>query len=212
MNYKTYYTKEEVLQYVKPEHQEEFEVFGFNCIRDFCETSKGWVASFEDCCPYCVHTIIKAHGTKEDKEKFNLLHNLGNNYTIPLTRKDIALDNRLCRKSKRDKWWKKSGLQRKDLEKILKMFRKHKINVQRIGKHNLYTHLDGVSFYRDNVTPAQYVYLHGIKLPNSLWFLCVSSEEEVVDHIRDLVSNYNKNKGTAHNLPEHYEDLVILEE
>ena len=128
---KTYHTKEEVLSYYHTTQQEEIVTLGFNCINSFCETSRGWVESFEDCCPYCVHTIVKRYGSKPDKVKFNNIQDLGDKYIIPLTRKDIALDNKRIKKNKNTRY--KSGVARKDLEAILSMFRRYKINVQRVG-------------------------------------------------------------------------------
>ena len=70
-----------------------FYEMGFECIYNFCKTSKGWVASFEDCCPFCVHYLIKNNGSKEDKIIFNKNNTLGKKYHIPLNKKEVAIDN-----------------------------------------------------------------------------------------------------------------------
>ena len=113
---------------------------GFNCIYDFCETGKGWVQSFEDCCPFCVHIIIKNHGTKEDKVLFNQRNTLGDSYIIPLTRKDIALDN----KAGRPKCSSRGNFRRKQLQRILKSLRANNICTLRRNKKTLYRGLFGI--------------------------------------------------------------------
>lgn len=131
--YKTYYTIEEVHNYLDLIDERrnsknyilidrnEFDVFGFKCIYNFCLTEYGWVASFEDCCPYCVHTIINHHGSKEDKLLFNKNHDLGERYNIPITRKEIALKNKMNRKSDKSRFKKRTRkVRRKKIIRLLK--------------------------------------------------------------------------------------------
>lgn len=226
MKDKIYYKKEEVLRYVHPEHQEEFQTFGFNCIWNFCETSNGWVASFEDCCPYCVHIIIKTQGTKEDKEKFNSVHDLGESYDIPLTRKDIALDKKknLRRKTrsgtKRRKFRgsRKSRLtrvvQREKLENVLKLLRKDGINILRRGKNNIYKNLKGVmligEFRGNKGLSGSYLYFKDMDFGSFTSFLCISSEDELLKYAIKTITKYNEDNGTTHKVPTCLEDLVLI--
>jgi hypothetical protein len=156
---KIYYTKKEVMKilenfidsakgtdrekYITDEIIKEFDTYGFNCIYNYCETSLGWVASFEDCCPFCVHIIIKNHGTKEDKIKFNKNMDLKEDYIIPLTKKDIALDvkRRIKKKSKKKINNRIGKMSNQSLRKEYKIMKDNNISIVGRTKKNLYKNI-----------------------------------------------------------------------
>ena len=51
-------------------------LFGFEFRGHFLKLECGWVASFEDICEYCVHSLCSDHGTKEEREAFNNLSDI----------------------------------------------------------------------------------------------------------------------------------------
>ena len=197
MSEKIYYTKEEVLETISIwSKKREIEIditpfyeLGFECIYNYCKTSKGWVASFEDCCPFCVHYLIKSHGTKEDKIKFNEHSDLGKKYIIPLTRKDIALDNK--RLKKKDKYNSYTGVSKKYLEKTLKKMKKNGIPTLGRGKKNLF---DDVFQYMsmDDKMSSEMIYVKGLKAQCGI--PCIY-EKELEQTIKEEVESQNQYHG-----------------
>lgn len=223
---KEYYTLEEVHEYldVLDEHfvnkrnrpkvnRETFDVFDFKCIYNFCLTQNGWVASHEDCCPYCVHCIVKYHGSKEDKLKFNKNHDLGNKYYIPITNKEISLENKKNRKYKkkdprrniREKRSRKLAIRRgepvyehitnKELKEALKLIKSSGISILRRGKRNLWDDI-----FRYSLNPNEFIYVKGLK---AMLFIPHISEGENVDkYLKDEIIHQNKRYGLNISIPD----------
>jgi hypothetical protein len=201
---KIYYTEKEVLLSIKEwleKNNKEIDItpfyeMGFKCIYNFCETTKGWVASFEDCCPFCVHYLIESLGSKEDKVKFNKNNRLGKKYNIPLTKKEISLNNKLKKKSKKSNFNKNRKIDyvsRKTLETTLKDMKSIGIPIFGRGKKNLF---DDIFQYMNvsSIEDSGMMYVKGLKAQD---FIQCLSEDEINDakikEIKDQNKKYNLN-------------------
>jgi len=222
---KRYYTLTEVYEYldVLDEHRvtkrkeikidrEPFDVFGFKCIYNFCLTQKGWVASHEDCCPYCVHCIVNNDGSREDRVNFNKNHDLGEKYNIAVTRKDRAERSKRIRKNKKNdprrtrqrrmsrRLAKLKGsdyieMSSKELQKGLKDIKKANISILGRGKQNLWNDI-----FRYSSNPNEFTYIKGLK---PIYFFPVISEgEDVYDYLIEEIEHQNKRYGLKINKPE----------
>ncbi|WP_425263083.1 hypothetical protein [Vibrio owensii] len=189
-----------------PANREMFEHFGFSCIYNFCKVSKGWVRSFEDCCPNCVASIVKNYGSQADKEHFNAVQTLGDSYIIPITKKELAIANK--RKYKRTRKtrvkMKRKGarkrLQRKpnkDHQEFLKRLRKANVPILRRTKSKAKNDLVMVSPSRELSKKmgcpsfGAYVYVKGV-LPQS-GYLHVSSESGLKGHVDRIAKKHGVN-------------------
>jgi len=223
---KEYYTLEEVHEYLNfldnhrvnvrkdvKINREPFYLFGFKCINNFCLTQKGWVASHEECCPYCVHSIIKNHGSKEDKIKFNNNHDLGNNYIVPVTNKEVALNNKKQVKNKktdprrniRERRSRKLARRRgepvyeyitnKELKESLKLIKSSGISIIRRGKKNLWDDI-----FRYSLNPEEFIYVKGLKA--MVFIPHISEGENVEEYLKDEIVRQNKRYGLNIILPD----------
>jgi hypothetical protein len=120
----------------------EFNQFGFTCIHNFCFINGKWHPSFEDCCPFCVHVMVRDHGSQEDKIQFNSQQDLGDYYIIPVTKKEQALHKKAL--LKRNKSSKKKA---DSLALIRNDMKKQGIPMIGRGKSNLYNDLFSFSHF-----------------------------------------------------------------
>lgn len=103
----------------------------------------GWV-SIEPCeCPFCVHYAVSTFGSEKDKKRFNESQSLGDDYHIPMTRKEKAIYRKRKVKNK-----KLRPLRVKDDAKYLRSellsMKRQGLQIHRRNKRNLH---DGVVQY-----------------------------------------------------------------
>ena len=98
---------------------------------------KGWV-SIEPCeCPYCVHYAVSSFGSNADKRRFNESQKLGDDYNIPLTRREKALYKKQKVKEKKLRPLKIKENGRYLRRELLEM-RRQGINIYRRNKRTLH--------------------------------------------------------------------------
>lgn len=220
MTDKYIYTYEEMCEYLDmlettheyykdfPIDRTPFKEQGFECIHNFCHLECGWVVSFEDCCPYCVHTIVKAFGTRAEKEYFNKVKTLNDEYIIPLSRKDVALDHkkRYKRKGKiriRRSYDLNSRVSRKGHEKRLKQLHSYGVNICRRTKDKSYQGLFGFTVLGgEEVFSSFYIYLPNVKNFNKN-FVC-TNEDSLIADINKVTNKY------GFTVDETLNDLIII--
>jgi len=225
MPQKEYYTIEEMFEYLDKldEHRitvrkesalkrAPFKVLGFQCIYNFCKTSFGWVPSYEECCEYCVHSIIAQHGSREDKIQFNQINTLGKNYIIPITNKEVALSNKRKRSQKNNES-KRNGINKNKLAKTrgqininkastkmqnntLKEFKKLGIPTLRRTKTTLFHDV-----FRHNNSPEDFVYIKGLQPIH--FFSYIKKDDKYIDTLLKEINSEieRQRKMSESNLP-----------
>lgn len=183
---------------LEPCNRKEFEHFGFKCIYNYCKLEFGWVASMEDCCPYCVAYLVREYGSESDKKHFNSAQTLGDAYRIPMTRKEIAESNRKKYKRTRNKKskMKRKGsrkrlarTQNKEHQEFLKRLRSAGVPILRRTKKTAKRDLILVSLSKKlrselDIGFCSYVYVKGVRSQGG--YLYISSQERLAEHVNKV--------------------------
>lgn len=180
----------------------EFSEQGFNCIYNFCQLEKGWVANIEECCPYCIKSSVENYGSRKEKEFFNKVNTI--NATLPITSKEIAKENKKARtrNKKRVVYSMSKKMGNNEYKKLIKILKENNVSVLRKTKETI---KEGLFKYILN-NKDYYIYLPEIKNINNYFIPMVDSEEELLNEINRVLK---KQGGEELKTIKHYKRIEL---
>lgn len=192
MRQQKFYSKNEVIAIIDKKNNETngniskeiIKVGGFDCIWIFCKLERGWVASFEDCCYFCVKSIVESEGGIHDKKKFNQINNQDPE-PIADTRKLVSALKKNRKKQKKrnyqESYKNELKISNKEFFAAIKKLKENGICTLRRTKKNLYRDLFGFIDIRNGFTlDVTYLYVPGVT--HNAYYQIVESDDEILDY------------------------------
>lgn len=188
--------------------KDEQEIFGFKIVYSFIRLSKGWIEYHRELTIDEIFYCVKEYGSKDDRIQFNKENILGDKFSMPITRKEIALDNKEGYKSALAKHQrslarnpdKRNNKQHKrDLEQI----RSQGFSILRRTKKNIGDNLfkfiicNSSEQFLNSIMNDFYIEVKGIKNQGSI--PCLNDAEDLLDYLTKLKKT------------DKYKDIIIPE-
>lgn len=202
--YRELYTYDEAMTECKKYHDKHgydngLEIFieqGFECLGHFLKLEDGWCPSHEEICGYCVHSLVQAYGSRNDRLKYNERNDMSGRYgSVPITAKEIAINNKKSRKRSKgtSKAYHRGKVANRIHQRELKKLRNLGVNILRRGKHNI-----SVGLYEAILFTGEDSVNITIPIPGyeGTQFQMVGDVEEAKAEIRSIVDGLNGESGS----------------